>query len=298
MRKIILLLSLLSTAAQADYTIVNPSRPHNPASWVASTIGMDLGVEVKYDHSAVDFVAKKRKSSCEDSIKTFNSTPDSIMVYTTAFAMESIADNLQCDLRDATPENTLLITKHYFSLCQSEGSKNFIFDNNIGIPYAYATPKHSQEYKKFSSSSKLIGVFGSSDVISGIISGKYNSGYIASFQASDRTLWYGDDLRGELSCPYSTNPNLSNFIGKQFDLHVPDFHVDYVVYTNIKDPQKINSLRKLISSDGSETMKLLSKFNYVTEKNINSNSLNSIYQYIDKMIYYWGNSNKLDVEVK
>jgi hypothetical protein len=70
------------------------------------------------------------------------------------------------------------------------------------------------------------------------------------------------------------------------------------VYTNIKDPQKINSLRKLISSDGSETMKLLSKFNYVTEKNINSNSLNSIYQYIDKMIYYWGNSNKLDVEVK
>lgn len=264
MKKLLMLLTLFTTLAQAEVTIINPSNKASPATVFASAYKDALGGAKFY-----------QSQTCEDAEKVYRNTKDAVMVYNSSIEFAALDKGLDCGLKT---KSAIYIGKQYMSLCTLKGSEKSLLDKNVtlGMPSMYSTRLHELDLKSAGLNVKLIPYGGSKDIIVALLNKDISAGYIASSMA---------DKNKELSCPYQTNPDLPNYIGKSFKLKVPNFRVTYVVYTNSTDPVVIDKLKS--AANNQDFDKFLNSTGTISNWKVTNKDLADVESYVDTLFYNW-----------
>lgn len=277
MKKLLVLLALFSSVVKAEnITVVNPSNKSSPASVFAMAYYQALGSDTKFYQS----------QTCEDAQKTFETTKDSVMIFTSSVAFGAKDKNLNCHMKAATVENTVYIGKHYMSLCTLKDSGKTLYDSKVtlGMPSLYSTKPHEDEFREAGINATLVPYGGSKDIITALLNNDISAGYISSAMA---------ERHKDLVCHYQTNPELPNYIGNKFKMRVPDFTVNMIVYTNSNDPVILNRLKNIKNNQEFGQFLINSGDKY--DWNVSQKDIDDANSYIIKLFKNWSsNSSKLN----
>jgi len=267
MKKLLIIMGLLSGVAQAEITVVNPSNKASPATVFATAYKDALGQDTKFYQA----------STCEDAQKVFDKTKDAVMVYNSSIEFAARDKGLNCGLK-ANAVNTVYIGKQYMSLCTLKDSGVSLTNDKItlGMTSMYATKTHQADLRSVGINTTLVPYGGSKDIVTAVLNKDISAGYISSSMV---------DKNKDLVCSYQTNPDLPNYIGKSFKLKVPDFRITYVVYTNTTDPKVMDSL--LAAQSNQSFSEYLKTSGTISNWAARLSDIDSVKSYVDRLFDNW-----------
>ena len=263
-----ILFGVMSFAAQAEITVINPSNKASPATVLATAYKDALGSDVKFYQS----------QTCEDAQEVFNSTKNAVMIYNSSIEFAARDKGLNCKLGNVSSDKAIFIGKQYMSVCTSKDGGYNLSDDKVtmGMPSMYSTKLHEADFRASGINVTLVPFGGSKDIINAVLSKSVTYGFIATSLASKQK---------DLTCVYSTNPEDNNYIGKRYKLKVPDFKVTNVIYTNSTDANIISKLKKVETDPGFTTY--LNTSGIYSNWNVMDTNLKDVIAYVDSLVANW-----------
>lgn len=235
--RLVTALVALATTASAwagDITVVNPSNKSSPSTVFAMGIKEALGS---------DFY---QASTCEDALNTFKKTPNAVFIYNSSMEFGARNKGISCPLKGyATADNTVFVGQTPMWICRKPGTSHEFKKgaNTLGMASMYATKRHEDNFRAAGAEVKIVPYGGSKDIVNAVRAGDITLGWIGSGLARKQVE------AGALDCPYSTDPQATNFLGNAVGVTIPDFSIGYVVFTNSRDPKVLQRLQTLQSNE-------------------------------------------------
>jgi hypothetical protein len=178
--------------------------------------------------------------NCADAKKVFNSSENAVMIYNTNVGISAINKGLDCTPEDLSEKNGIFFGTTYYQLC---GTDTELKDSKtLGAASVVLSNGIINDYNNNGVKVKGVPYGGSKGVLAGVLAGDIDHGQIgwaiAEPKRLDRTL----------TCAYSTDPEADNFVGNEFDLAIPNLKINYLVYTNAKNPEDVAKLKSAITT--------------------------------------------------
>lgn len=232
-----IILAVVASSALADTLIVNPSNKSSPATVVGLAYKDAVGADAAWYQG----------ENCQDAVEVFNKTPNSVFVYNSSMDFAGRNKGLKCQLPDIKPAQLIFVGREYFDVCKLPSNPRPYNDGKITIGMAsmWATKANEADQRANGINATLIPYPGSKDVITAVLSGDIDYGWIGHAL----TL----KLNNKLDCVYSTNPIERNYLGKYKKVAVPDIHIELLIYTNSNNSATIAKLRKAANSEQFKT---------------------------------------------
>lgn len=236
MIKKLLLIAMFPVASQAatEITVINPQAATSPVATLAMTVQKNLPDSRYY-----------QGESCQDAVRKFEATANSIMAYGTNLAITGLRKNQPCDTA-ITKDNILFHGEQYYQICTKKSSgKNFQSPGaSLGMasvqPVAAIVADINQQN---STTLKALPFSGSQAVLLQILSGDLDLGLIGTSTADKQSR------SGAIECVASTDPRDSKFWGKQLKMKQPDIRIQTLILHNISDEKALDRARAAIGSD-------------------------------------------------
>jgi hypothetical protein len=203
-------------------------------------------------------------------------------MYNSDVGIAALNKKLACPLT-ATAEQTIFIGRSYTEICSSNARPRTI-DNakTLGMASVLLSQPLIDDYNSNGLQLKGVPYGGSKDVLGALLAGDIDLGVLGTGIAEAAVK------EGKISCLLSTDPQSANFVGKKFKLKIPALPIIQIFYTNSKDIDFINRLRKGIN-DG-EFQKFLKQHGYSDVKfnNITNKDVSDVQQHIaNRYNFYW-----------
>ena len=241
MIKKLLLIAMFPVAAQAatEITVINPQAATSPVATLAMTVQKNLPGSGYY-----------QGESCQDAVKKFETTANSVIAYGTNLAITGLRKNQPCDTA-ITERNILFYGEQYYQICTKRGSgKNFQTPGaSLGMasvqPVAAIVADINQQN---STTLKALPFSGSKAVLLQVLSGDLDLGLIGTSTADKQSR------SGAIDCIASTDPRDSRFWGNQLKMKQPDIRIQTLILHNITDPQALDRARAAITGDAVKSL--------------------------------------------
>jgi len=274
-RTTILSLSILAGVAAAAHAgvIVNHSNKASPASVVAKNFEKAVG------EGRIEFF---QAGNCEEAEKKFNSSQSAVMIYNADVGIAGKSKNLACPLA-AKPAQTVFIGKSYLRVCTKAGSTMPIQKaRTMGAASVILSPGLIRDYNSNGMNLRGVPYGGSKDVLAALISGDVDFGFVASAIADPAVT------AGQISCPFSTDPRESNYVGKTFKLQIPTLPIAKVFYTNSQDAKFVESLREAAKNTDFQAYLKKAGYSDVKIDGITAADIQQVQKHIDDSVqFYW-----------
>ena len=264
-------LALVSGMVNAEVTVINSGNKASPASVLAMAYKNAVNGEW---YQAKD---------CEDALRVFNTTKNAVLIYNSSLDFAARNKNMNCTLQGVTPQQIIFTGYTYMNVCRKPGSSADMNTNKttLGMASMYAVNRHEKSFNTAGANIKLIPYGGSQEIVTAVRAGDVDLGWIGTGMAKKQ----GPNL----DCIYSTNPSANNFLGKKLKLAIPDFKIDYVMYTNSTDGEILKKLRAAQSNK--EFAEFLETSDTSTNWNSKQRDLDEVNQYVKQMMTHWGETN-------
>jgi len=260
-------LLLLATTAYAEPLIINPSNKASPAT----VVGMAYKNAVGGDwYQAKD---------CEDALNTFKNSKDAVLVYNSSIDFAARNKNINCSLQGVTAQQVIFVGYTYMNICRKPGSTIDLntSKSTLGMASMYAVSKHEKNFNTAGANVKFVPYGGSQEIVTAVRAGDIDLGWIGSGIAKKQGA--------NLDCLYSTDPMATNYIGKKFNLPIPNFQITYVVYTNSTNPAVLDQLRA--AAKNKEFVDFLTTSDTITNWTAKQKDVDDVNQYVIKMYSNW-----------
>lgn len=264
---LVAVLALSATVARAEVTVINSGNKASPASVLAMAYKNAVGGEW---YQAKD---------CEDALRVFNSTKNAVLIYNSSLDFAARNKNMNCTLQGVTPQQIIFTGHTYMNVCRKPGSTVDMNSNKttLGMASMYAVSKHEKNFNSAGANIKLIPYGGSQEIVTAVRAGDVDLGWIGTGMAKKQG--------SNLDCIYSTDPDSANFLGKKLKLAIPDFKIDYVLYSNTTDAEVFKKLRA--AAGNKEFAEFLETSDTTTNWNPKQKDLDEVNQYVGKMYKNW-----------
>jgi hypothetical protein len=239
---IVLLLSLLAVSAWADEKIkvmylglpqVGPSVIH------AQAFG-------KHFSEPTTFVSMK---DCQAGLDYINKNTDIIYLLASTNAATSKKHNIDCQPK-ITPADIVYTSNQYFNLCRRPDNKKNILRDRFTIGAASVVPMMgiANDYNLQNGMSMIaVPLQSSTQVVTSVMNGDVDWGFIVQAIADPHVA------AGKLECPYSTNPKADNYVGRKFQLAIPDYKLKWLMVAKTSDPTvKAAAAKAVLSKEHQE----------------------------------------------
>ena len=260
-------LALATGIANAEITVINSGNKASPASVLA--------MAYKNAASGEWYQAK----DCEDALRVFNTTKNAVLIYNSSLDFAARNKNMNCTLQGVTPQQIIFTGHTYMNVCRKPGSAADMNNNKttLGMASMYAVNRHEKNFNSAGANIKLIPYGGSQEIVTAVRAGDVDLGWIGTGMAKKQG--------SNLDCIYSTDPTAANFLGKKLKLAIPDFKIDYVLYTNATDPEILKKLRAV--ANNKEFAEFLETSDTTTNWNSKQRDLDEVNQYVKQMVTHW-----------
>jgi len=220
--------------AAPEITVINPQAATSPVAALATTVQKNLADSRYY-----------QGESCQDAVKKFETTPNSIIAYGTNLAITGLRKNQPCDIT-ITKNNILFYGEQYYQICTKRGSgKNFQSPGaTLGMASVQPVVAIVADINQQNSTTlKALPFSGSQAVLLQVLSGDLDLGLIGTSTADKQSR------SGTIECIASTDPRDSKFWGNQLKMKQPDIRIQTLILHNINDEKTVDRARAAISSD-------------------------------------------------
>jgi hypothetical protein len=225
--------------AAPEITVINPQAATSPVATLAMTVQKNLPDSRYY-----------QGESCQDAVKKFETTPNSIIAYGTNLAITGLRKNQPCDIA-ITKNNILFHGEQYYQICAKRGSgKNFQTPGaTLGVASVQPIENIVRDINQQNGTTlKALPFSGSQAVLLQILSGDLDLGLIGTSTADKQSR------SGAIDCIASTDPRDNKFWGKQLKMKQPDIRIQTLILHNISDSTALKRARAAIGSDAVKTL--------------------------------------------
>jgi hypothetical protein len=286
MKKILLTAALaasLTTVANAVWfdslfgsdtkgTVINHSNKASPATVFAKSY--QKGINPSADFWQAD--------NCNQADDKYQNTKDAIMVYNADVGIAATSKGLNCPLR-AEADKTIFVGKSYFRLCTNAADPKTIQEaKTFGIASVILSPGIMADYNNNGLTLEGVPYGGSKNVLTAVIANEVDFGIIGTGVANPALE------KGQIACPYTTDPTADNYIGKTLNLKFPNLNITKLVYTNSDNAELIQSLRNAATTNEFNAYLAKSGYGFVKADNFTDADVTEAKQWIDEVYNeYW-----------
>jgi len=225
--------------ATPEITVINPQAATSPVATLAMTVQKSLPASRYY-----------QGESCQDAVRKFETTPNSIIAYGTNLAITGLRKNQPCDTA-ITKNNILFHGEQYYQICTKQGSgKNFRSPGaTLGVASVQPIENIVRDINQQNGTTlKALPFSGSQAVLTQIFSGDLDLGLIGTSSADKLSR------SGTIECMASTDPRDSRFWGNQLKMKQPDIRIQTLILHNITDEKTLDRARAAIGGDTVKTL--------------------------------------------
>lgn len=234
---LVLLFALLAGTATADEKIkvmflglpqVGPTVIHAQA----------LG---KHFSEPTTFVSMK---DCAAGLDYLEKNTDVVYLMSSTNGATSKKLNIACQPK-INPADIVYTSSQYFNLCRRPDNKKNIFRDRFTIGAASVVPMMgiANDYNIQNGMSMIaVPMQSSTQIVTGVINGDVDWGFIVQAIAEPQVA------TGKLECPYSTDPKSAGYVGRKFQLQIPDYKLKYLTILKTNDSAVRTAVAKAVNS--------------------------------------------------
>ena len=238
-KSLIVMLFPVAAWATPEITVINPQAATSPVATLAVTVQKNLEDSRYY-----------QGESCQDAVKKFENTPNSLIAYGTNLAITGLRKKQPCDV-SVTKDNILFHGEQYYQICTKKDSgKNFRTQGaTLGVASVQPIDSIVEDINQQNSTTlKPMPFSGSQAVLLQLLSGDLDLGLIGTSTADKQSR------SGAIDCIASTDPRDSKFWGNQLKMKQADIRIQTLILHNITDATALERARAAIGSDAVKSL--------------------------------------------
>jgi len=220
----------LMTSAYAESKIINQSPRASVMAGFTLAVQNYLGIDSRFYQSR----------DCQDAARAYLRNDDNIIVYATDVAAAANPKGLECEIEFITDE-VVLYTWQSFEICHLPDNTTTLEDSEtFGMSGMHPHESWIKEFNsKFDNTLRTRIFSGSGATAKGLIAKDIDWGFIASAVATPLVE------KGTLVCPYTTDPNSTNYFGNYYPVSLADLRIKVLVLARGGD---VNTIRQSLNS--------------------------------------------------
>jgi len=275
MNKIILTIVVAAMVAIAGPVFAGPQATvigMSPVKSIATPFGRAV-------NSAVDG-RWYQAADCEDAFRKFAATENAVAVYNSSVEFAARNKGLDCRIGNVKNMSVVFVGYDHPKICRKGGNTTAGFsttENTLGMISLYSTPARQKLFRDAGANIKLIPYAGGKPITAALFSGEID----LAWMPAGKEHKFGD----KVDCFAATNPTDPRYVGKQLDLPVADFRIQYVVFTNATDPAVVQGMVDNLT--GAKFNKYLNKTETLAVPFDPSTIVGETTTYVDRVFKHW-----------